>query len=289
MTKPFGGGLRYERDLVSAFEARGLAAATGRLRLVMGREGRPRQLFQGGGLRLRFPHVASPDWPEAVLINTAGGVVGGDELSVAIEVEAGARLCVSTAAAEKYYRAASGKAPARVMTRLAAEAGSVLEWLPQESIYFDGCRLDRTLAVRVAADAQFIGVETVLWGRRARGEVLDAGDVRERVIVEREGEMLLFEPTRLDRPIAARLAAAARAAGAVGTALLLYAAPDAEARLETLRTVLAPWPLCRASAPTRGFLAARLLAASGRDLRDAVEAGLAFLREGRALPRLWKQ
>lgn len=281
MTRPSGGGLRYEAELSWAS-----AALTGCVRLEMG--GGSYTLYQAGGLRLRFPH-APPDRPEAVLINTAGGVVAGDDLTVEIVLGGAGRLSVTTAAAEKFYGAAAGKPPARMTTRLAVGEGSLLEWLPQESIYFDNCRLQRTLAVRLAGEARFIGVETVLWGRRARGEMPESGEVGELVVVEREGSLLLWEPTRLLPPIAGRLAAPARGGGAAGTAFLLYAAPDAATKLEVLREALSRFPWCRASLPAEGLLAARLLAPQGRELRAAVEAGLAVLRDGRPLPRLWRQ
>jgi urease accessory protein len=284
MTRPFGGGLPYERSLSLEPET-----PTGCVRLEMGAPPHAYTLYQAGGLRVRFPHATAPDCPEAVLINTAGGVVGGDGLAVDIVLREGGRLSVSTAAAEKFYGAAADKPPARFATRLWAEDRSLLEWLPQESIYFTNCRLERKLVVKLSSQARFIGVEMVLWGRRARGELLEGGEVRELVVIEREGSLLLYEPTRLTPPIAARLAAAARGGEAAGTALLIYAAPDAEKKLEVLRQALSPWPLAQASLPAEGLLIARLLSAEGRELRSAAEAGLDVLRDGRALPRLWRQ
>ena len=101
------------------------------------------RLYAAGGLRLRCPTVGpglKPDC-EGVIINTAGGMVGGDHAELAIEAAAGAGVTLTTQSAEKIYR--STGAPTRMDTALRLGPGALLEWLPQETIFFDRCALRR--------------------------------------------------------------------------------------------------------------------------------------------------
>ncbi len=100
-------------------------------------------LYQRSPCRVLFPRPPLGEAPLAVLVNTAGGLAGGDHVSVAVRVEAGAAATVTTQAAEKIYRSLGPDA--RVEARLAVGEDARLEWLPQESILFDGACLDRRL------------------------------------------------------------------------------------------------------------------------------------------------
>src|SRR5271165_5643306 len=99
----------------------------------------PERLFETGGLRWRFPRSTNPC--EAVIVNTGGGVAGGDSYRIALSLEAGAAVEATTTAAEKIYR--SDGPAARIATTLALEPGARLRWLPQETILFDGAALER--------------------------------------------------------------------------------------------------------------------------------------------------
>ncbi|MER2508482.1 MAG: urease accessory protein UreD, partial [Amaricoccus sp.] len=129
------------------------------------------RLFQQGCAKaLRPRRGAGP--PEVVLINTSGGIAGGDRLDWRLEAGPGAALVASTQAAERVYR--STGAVARVETRLALGSGATLDWLPQETILYDGARLDRRLEVEMAEDASLTLLETVVLGRAAMGETVAA-------------------------------------------------------------------------------------------------------------------
>ncbi len=242
-------------------------------------------LRQDGCMKARFPRPV--DIAEIITLNSSGGVAGGDRLRTRLGVGAGAQACFASQAAERFYRALDGDPPANVTTAIDVQAGGLAEWLPQESILFDRCALDRRLDVTMAPDARFIGVEALIFGRAAMGETVATARLSDRINVHRAGKLILHEAIRIDGAVANLLARPAVAAGAVAVATLIYVAPDAAARLGGLR---AAWDdtdaECGASA-WNGMLVGRIVAADGASLRQTVIAGLAALRDGRALPRVW--
>lgn len=241
-------------------------------------------LRQEGCLKARFPRADPPAWPGAVTLNTAGGIAGGDQLASTIAAGPGTRATVATQACERIYRALPGLV-AHVETRLHVAPAAALEWLPQETILFNGCALRRTLDIHLAPDAWFLGVESLVFGRAAMPEQLLHANLHDRITLRRENRLLLHDTVRLHGPAAALLARPAIGAGARAVATLLHAAPDAARHLDPLRTALAPFD---AGATTHGgLLLARITAPSGAALRHAVLAGLNILRAGRTLPRVW--
>jgi urease accessory protein len=170
---------------------------------------RVRRLYETGGPRLRFPKAR--EICDGVIVNTAGGVVGGDEARLSFAAGAGARIALTTQSAEKIYRADGP--PARIETMLKLEAGAALDWLPQETILFDRANLVRSLDVDMAADARLIACESVVFGRQAMGETCTSGAFRDRWRVRRAGKLIFAEDTRLESP-AALLARPAIGAGA---------------------------------------------------------------------------
>jgi urease accessory protein len=266
-----------------------LQRARGRLRIAFGsRDGRTvlRDLFQEGALKARFPRAEPGTWPAAVLLNTGGGIAGGDALVIEATALPAAHCTITTQAAERVYRALPDDAPSRIETTLRIHAGATLEWLPQEMILFNAARLDRRLAIEIAPDARYLGVEALVFGRAASGEVLRQGWIRDRIRLTRDGQPLYQDSLRLEGDIAAQLARPAIGGGAGAVATLLLAAADAEAQLEPLRAAWAASPGCAASA-WPGLLVGRILASNGALLRAAIVAGLNALRSGRAVPRLW--
>lgn len=221
-----------------------------------------------------------------VAVNSSGGVAGGDRLDIAVAAGPGARAVATAQAAERFYRAADDGAPAVVRASLRVAAGAALDWLPQETILFDGVGLDRALAVELAPDARFLGVETLLFGRAAMGEQVRSGRLRDRITVCRAGRTLLRDAIRLDGDMAAALDRSALGGGARAIATLVYVAPDAADRLDPLRAALAGLVEAGASC-WDGMVVARLLARNGHALRAAVVAALSALRERRTLPRSW--
>ena len=162
--------------------------------------------------------------------------------------------------------------------------GSRLDWLPQETILFDGCALDRSLLVEMAPDAAFTMVEALVFGRAAMGETLRAASLRDRVEVRRGGAAAFRDAVRLSGDVAAHLAGSAIADGARAVASLLHAAPGAAALLAPLRALLPS--TAGASALADDLLFARVLAPDGRRLRATVAPAVEVLT-GAPVPRSW--
>lgn len=280
MRRMYDGGSLSEPSL--------LQRAVGELRVSVKRFGTETvldELRQVGCLKARFPRRIVSGWMDVVMLNTGGGVAGGDRLDVAIGIGAGAQATVTAQAAERFYRALVGDAPSRVRTRLTLAAGAFLEWLPQETILFDRCALDRRLDIELSADARFLGVETIVFGRKAMGERVGQGWFRDLIRVRRCGELLLHDAIRLDGKIDSALKRTAIGGGAGAVATMVYVAPDAREKLDPLREAFGE---AQAGASAwNGMLIARILGVDSASVRDTVTAALNVLREARPLPRVW--
>jgi urease accessory protein len=266
----------------------GLQRATGELRVSVKRRGGESVLDglrQAGCLKARFPRAVAPGWFDATTVNTSGGVVGGDRLHSVISVGDGARATIAAQAAERFYRALPGGASSRVRTDVAVGIDAAAEWLPQETILFDRSALDRRLTVDVAAGSWFLGVEMLVFGRAAMGERVVTARLRDLIQVRRGDELLLHDAIRFDGEVDQVLERTAVAGGARAVATLVFVAPDAEARLDSVRGALADSE-CGVSA-WNGMLIARILARDGLASRRSVMAALSVLRDGRPLPRVW--
>jgi len=266
----------------------GLQRATGELRLSVKRRGVESVLDglrQAGCLKARFPRSVAPGWFDTTTVNTSGGVVGGDHLHSRISVGIGARATIAAQAAERFYRALPGSAPSIVRTTVEVGPDAAAEWLPQETILFDRCALDRRLTIDVAPGSWFLGVEMLVFGRAAMGERVVTAHLRDLIRVRRGEDLLLHDAIRVDGEVDAVLERTAIAGGARAVATLVYVAPDAEVRLEAVRDAITDAD-CGASA-WNGMLIARILAPDGASSRRTVMAALAVLRDGRPLPRVW--
>jgi urease accessory protein len=251
---------------------------------------RLQRLYQDGSAKIRLPAVEGDPF-EAVLINTAGGLTGGDRLGWTIEVGAGASASVTTQACEKVYRAAVDRAETSVGLRVAP--GGRLAWLPQETIVFDNAAFARTLDVDLAEDAEALILEATLFGRLAMGERTVKGGFQDRWRVRQGGELIHAEDFRVGPDIAATLRRPAAAGGALAVATLLLVSPLAESLLEPARAVIgepvaASWGGASFwSVGRSGKLLARLCAGDGYQLRKRL-VPLVELLNGRAgLPKLW--
>lgn len=266
-----------------------LPRARGRVEIVVGsRHGVTRlaRLAQEGSARALWPRVEGSA-PLAVLLNTAGGATGGDAFRWRAEVGPGAALTVSTQAAERIYR--STGADAQVETRLALGPGARLDWLPQETILFDGARLSRRIEVDMAPGARLMALEALLLGRSAMGERLTRGALSDQWRIRSGGRLIHAEALRI-KDFAHALSARALAGGALACATLLHAAPDAPDRLEQARALARAarrGDAVEAAASLKpGVLIARFLSADAQALRRALIGFLTAFR-GEAPPRVW--
>ncbi len=263
--------------------------ARGELRLTFRRDAagvtRVETLYQQGGLKALLPRPVTPGICDAVLLNIAGGIAGGDELKAEVTLHEGAQVCLAGQAAERVYRALGGST-ARLTTRLVVGAGARLDYLPQETIFFDGFALARVLEVELAATAVYFGTETMVFGRQAMGEAVHEGWLRDRISVRRNGGLLLQDMIRLGGDITAQLARPAVGKGAVAMATIIYTAPGAAALLPALQAVLQTHEA--GVSCFDDMLVARLLACSTSALRGAVIAVATLCRQGRAMPLVWQ-
>ncbi|MBN9559141.1 MAG: urease accessory protein UreD [Alphaproteobacteria bacterium] len=244
-------------------------------------------LRQEGCLKARFPRPERGAWTSMVMLNTSGGVAGGDSLATAIGVADGASVTVTGQTAERFYRALPTGGAAQLRNVLTVGARAAAEWLPQETILFDRCALDRRLDVSLGSDAWFLGIEALVFGRAAMGETVKQATVRDTVRVTRESALVLHDAVRLDGAVEALLGRAAVMRGTRGLATILLASQDAETRLDTLREALAPCDAEWGASAWNGLLVARILATDGARLRKAMIAGIQVLRATRPMPRVW--
>jgi len=268
-------------DAASAFELPALQRARGEVRVAAKLRGGAAvldRLYQRGSAKARIPKGGGF---EVVLLNTAGGVTGGDRFANTVDADPGTTVTVTTQTAERIYR--STGEDGRVGNILTLGVGARLDWLPQETILFDRARLRRSLTVEMAEDGTLLAIEPLVLGRAAMGETVARGFLSDQWRVRRGGVLAYADAMRLDGDIAEVTAAPASMGGGIACAALVYIAPDAEDRIDTVRTALgedggvSAW---------NGLIAARIVAKDGARLRAVLIRTVATLRPG-PLPRVW--
>jgi urease accessory protein len=241
------------------------------------------RLHEAGSLRLRFPNSERGGALEAIMVNTAGGMAGGDRFDIDINVGAGAKLTATTAAAEKIYRSLG---PAtEIEVKLTVGAGGAIAWLPQETILFDRARLRRTIELDLAGDSSLMLAEAVVFGRSAMGETVTSGELFDRWRLRVGGTLVFAETLRLGGAVAERLAKRASANGGVAVASVLKW-PGDDASIAAVRGIAQD---CRGEVGVsawNGLALARLVAPDGASLRRDLFAVVTALG-GTTPPRLW--
>jgi len=255
------------------------------------RDGRTRlaDLYQHDPCRILFPHDEPGEPLGAVLVTTSGGLAGGDRLELGAHWGPGTTAQITTQAAEKVYRSIGDDAV--VTQTLTVGAGAWAEWLPQETILFDGARLARETTVDVAAGGWLLAAELVVLGRAARGETFTRGLWRDGWRVRRDGRLAWIDRTRLDRDHGRNAQAVAGLNGAAALATIIHVADDAADRLDLARDLLGDDPQAGATV-VNGILVVRLMYPDARGLRRAVGdfwMGFRAAAAGLAprLPRVW--
>lgn len=250
---------------------------------VIAREGETRlsDLHQSGCVKALLPrnHATRTD---AVLINTAGGVTGGDRLRFSAHAGAGAALCLTTQTAERIYKSPGGHG--EIISEFTIGAGSALDWLPQETILFDGSALRRRLDVQMDKTASVLLLEPIVLGRRAMGETLAECCFSDQWRVTRGGRLAYADALRITDPTRLNGRAALGANRAFAT--LVYIAPDAEPRCEQMRSLLKFDDVTTAASAWNGCLVARFAAPDAQPLRTALIKTLTQFRD-HPLPRVW--
>ncbi len=251
-------------------------------------------LYQADPLRVLFPTPEVDDPIQAALVTTSGGLVAGDHIDIAVRVDPQASAHVTASAAEKIYR--STGVTTLVRQALTVGDGSALEFLPPETIMFDGARLERQSVIELTPDAVFLGGDIVVFGRRARGERFTRGFLREVWEVRCENRLIWGDALHLDGDIAGIIADPACFDGAAGFATLMLAPPERNPQrfLDGARAVQAAAPEGVRAGVTAvgGLVVARWLADDAALLRRAYADLACHLRceamgLPRRLPRIW--
>jgi urease accessory protein len=246
-------------------------------------------LFQSDPCRALFPRGEVDDIGQTVLLTTSGGLAGGDRIRMQAHFGPEARQVVTPQAAEKIYRAIN--AATEIDVALKVEAGAWLEWVPQETILFDGARLRRRFGIDVAAGGGVLAGDILSFGRAAHGESYKGGLLFDRWDVRLDGRLAWADRLRLDAPKRALAHPAGfGAARAYGTILL--AGVDAARHLDAVREVLATADSRSAATMVGGVLLVRLLAGSTAELRADYARAWSCLRQVAAglpprMPRIW--
>lgn len=238
-------------------------------------------LYQQGCAKIRLPKAQGP-WLDTVLINSCGGLTGGDRLFWQAQAQPKTHMVVTTQACERVYRSVEGAA--QITSKLFVDEGARLDWLPQETILFEGAVLARSLEVDMAQDATFLGLESVIIGREAHGEDALTARLKDNWRVRRGGVLLHAEASRLDANCLVARSNIALLDGARAYATLCYVASDAMRHIESVKALLAESTTAGASL-IGDKLVVRAIADSGYRLRKTIMPVIAQLAG--AVPKLW--
>jgi urease accessory protein len=243
-------------------------------------------LYQDGCAKIRLPRAAPGAPLEAVLINTAGGLTGGDRMNWSIAIGEGAGASVTTQACERIYKT-TGPA-ARVETRVEIAAEGSLAFLPQETILFDRSSFERSLSADLAAGARLLVVEPLVFGRQAMGEDVLAAHYRDRWRIRVDGRLVHGEDVAMNGDVHALLGHRAVANGARAIATVLVVGSDVETQLDAVRTIVgddggaSAWRVGGS-----GKLLARIVAPDSYELRKRLIPLIALLNGRAGLPKIW--
>ncbi len=237
---------------------------------------------QAGSFKCLFPRKTDTGL-DAVLLNTAGGVTGGDRFQFIGAVAADTVLNLTTQACERVYKA-QPEQTGMIRNTLTVDTGARLNWLPQETILFDGGAIDRKLAVDLAPGATALLVEPIVFGRPAMGEILTDIRLRDRVEIRRSGELAFLDAWTFSGDLHAHLARASLANGAGAMALVVFASDKAQGCLAPIRDLLPGTG--GASLVQDDLLVIRLLADNSFALRRDLLPILRRLNND-TLPRCW--
>ena len=225
----------------------------------------------------------------AIVLHPPAGIVGGDDLEIAVALDSGAHALLTTPGAGKWYR--SGGRRARMIQRLSVAAGATCEWLPQESIVFDGAEGQLTTEVALAAGATFIGAEMICLGRTGSGERFDSGYMNMSTRVIQAGTPIWLERAHLEGGSDLLQALPGLAGAPVSATLLIVGAGVDEALRDACRAVV-PTVGRGAVSLLPGVLVARWLGPASEPGRDWLARLWATVRPpvvGREAqrPRIW--
>jgi urease accessory protein len=245
-----------------------LQRSEGSARLILAGSARGTRIvdiFQRSPIRIMFPGIRGSAVEEAVVVNTAGGIAGGDRLEFDVTLLADAAVIVTSQTAERVYRALSE--PAVIETRLKICEAAKLAWLPQETIVFNGGRMRRNTQIEISAGAELLALEWLVLGRAAHGEEMAGGQIIDGWQVRLDGRLIWADRFRATDEVFPRLRCRALLADFKAIGTLIYFGPDVQAWVQFLRD-LAPRLQCHcATTAVSGLVIARLAAGAVAELK----------------------
>jgi urease accessory protein len=247
-------------------------------------------VFQRAPIRILFPRAGNGPAEEAVLINTAGGVAGGDRLECSVTALATAVIVVTSQAAEKVYRAL--REPAVIRTKLKACDGAKLAWLPQETIAFNCARLSRMTEIELSSGAEVLALEWLVLGRAAHGEEMAGGHIIDSWRVKKDGRLIWADSFRVTDETFPHLHRRALLSNCKAVGSLVYFGPYLDRRLELFRDIAHSQGCHCAATSVGGLIIVRFAASVSSDLRLAVCSLLVQLRQELGpgpfqVPKMW--
>lgn len=241
------------------------------------------RLYQSGAAKIRFPSSDDSSACEAVLINTAGGLTGGDRLSWTLHAGEATKLVCTSQACERIYRSRDGE-PAHLSVKITLDRNAQVSWIPQETILFESCALERSLEADLAGGASLLIIEALVFGRAAMGETVHHVSFTDRWAIRREGRLVLADAVKFESDdVTEQLRRRAVAKGDRAVATVALIAPDAERYLEHVRQ---SFPTIASSA-FAGKLLARMTASGAQELRKMLIPLAESLSGGKTLPKVW--
>jgi len=270
-----------------------LQRAEGSCRIVVGsseKGTRVMDVYQKSPIRVLFPRTPGATVGEAVLVNTSGGVAGGDRLQTDVTAMEDATIAITTQAAEKVYRALTESA--HILTVLKTRDAARLAWLPQETIVFNHARLFRETRIEITSGTELLALEWMVLGRAAHGEKLRAGTVTDHWRIVKDGRLVWADSFRITDNVVPHLSRKALLSDCTAIATLVYFCAGPAARLELVRDLASSFGCQCAATLVGGLLVARFAARSSYDLRAALRNALQHFGNGSRkgpfqVPRMW--
>jgi len=270
-----------------------LQRSEGFMRLVVA--GSPRgtsivEVFQRCPSRIMFPGLRGAPLEEAVVVNTAGGIAGGDRFKCAVTALANASVTVTSQAAERVYRALSE--PALIDTRLKVCETAKLAWLPQETIVFDGARMRRNTEIEVSTGAELLALEWLVLGRAAHGEEIVGGQIVDGWQVKIDDRLVWADRFRAHDEVLPRLRNPALLGDFKAIGTLIYFGPEAQARVQFMRDLAPELPCHCATTMVSGLVIVRLGAPDAAELKAGLREILLNFGRTRTqgpfwVPKMW--
>jgi len=226
--------------------------------------------FQLSPLRVIFPTILGAGVKEAVLINTAGGIAGGDRLECSVTAMANASIAVTSQTAERVYRALDQ--PARILTKLKVSDGARLAWFPQETIIFNWARLERETEIEISSGTELLALEWLVFGRSAHGEQILGGQLSDRWLVKKDNRLIWADTFHVREEGYTQLKRKALLGNCKAIATLIYFGPELHKRLELLRDISASLDCLCAATSVGGLVIVRVAADSSFNLKLALRA-----------------